>query len=89
MLKSEEQWQNELKQIAKVDDLHISPFRHDGITNGTATWIWSVVVDRDLYVRAYHGQNSKWYKAAVQQKAGRIQVAGMTKTFPLNPLQDL
>ncbi len=48
-------------------------------------WIWSVVVDGNLYVRAYNGKNSRWYRAAAQQKAGRITVAGMTKevTFDL------
>ncbi|MED4228432.1 DUF2255 family protein [Neobacillus cucumis] len=70
---------DELFKIAEADDLHISPFREDGVTYGTPTWIWSVVVDDALYVRAYFGQNSRWYQAAVKQKAGRITVAGMTK----------
>lgn len=52
---------NELHKIAEMDDLHISPFREDGVTYGTPTWIWSVVVDDALYVRAYNGQNSRWY----------------------------
>ena len=70
---------NELRKIAETDDLHISPFREDGKTYGTPTWIWSVVVDDALYVRAYNGQTSRWYKAAIRQKAGRITAAGMTK----------
>jgi hypothetical protein len=28
-------------------------------------------VDDVLYVRAYNGQNSRWYEAAMRQKAGR------------------
>lgn len=40
----------ELRKMAEADDLHISPFREDGITYGTPTWIWSVVVDDSLYV---------------------------------------
>jgi hypothetical protein len=43
---------DELRKIAEADDLHISPFREDGRTYGTPTWIWSVVVDDALYVRA-------------------------------------
>ena len=70
---------NELESIARTDDLHISPFREDGKTYGTPTWIWSVVVDGDLYVRGYNGQQSRWYQAALAQKAGRIRAAGMTK----------
>jgi len=70
---------DELRRIAETDDLHISPFREDGKTYGTPTWIWSVVVDDALYVRAYNGQNSSWYQAALRQKAGRIAAAGITK----------
>ena len=73
-------WANdELKKISETDDLHISPFREDGKTYGTPTWIWSVVVGDILYVRAYNGRNSSWYNAAVTQKAGRISAAGMTR----------
>lgn len=76
----------ELNKIAEADDLHILPFREDGVTYGTPTWIWSVVVDDSLYVRAYYGQNSRWYHAAVRQKAGRITVAGMMKDVTFEPI---
>lgn len=78
---------DELRKIAEADDLHISPFRKDGVTYGTPTWIWSVVVDDGLYVRAYNGQNSRWYQAALQQKAGRITVAGLTKKVTFEPVE--
>ncbi len=61
---------DELNKIAEADDLHISPFREDGLEYGTRTWIWSVAVDDALYVRAYNGQDSRWYHAALHQKAG-------------------
>jgi hypothetical protein len=77
---------DELREMAKADDLHIAPFREDGKTYGTPTWIWSVVVDDALYVRAYKGRSSRWYKAAMQQKAGRIIVAGMTKEVTFEPV---
>lgn len=80
-------WTNELQQIAKTDDLHISPFREDGVTYGTPTWIWSVVVDEKLYVRAYNGVKSRWYQAALNQKAGRIQAAGITKDVRFEPVE--
>jgi hypothetical protein len=70
---------DELKRIDEADDLHIAPFREDGTTYGTPTWIWAVVVGGDLYVRAYNGQSSRWYKSAMKQKAGRIQAAGMIR----------
>jgi hypothetical protein len=86
---------DELRKIAEADDLHISPFREDGTTYGTPTWIWSVAVDGALYVRGYNGRNSTWYQAAARQKAGRILAAGMTKEVlfetvdgPINDLVD-
>ena len=78
---------DELRRIAEADDLHISPLREDGATYGTPTWIWSVAVDGALYVRAYNGQHSRWHKAAVQQKAGRISAAGMTKLVRFDPVE--
>jgi hypothetical protein len=79
----------ELRKIAESDDLHISPFREDGVTYGTPTWIWSVTVDGALYVRGYNGQKSRWYKAAVRQKAGRITAAGMTKEVTFEKAEGL
>ncbi|WP_307273458.1 DUF2255 family protein [Labrys wisconsinensis] len=80
-------WSKEdLGRIAGADDLHISPFREDGFTYGTPTWIWSVAVDGSLYVRGYNGQASRWYQAAVRQKAGRITAAGMTREVAFEPV---
>lgn len=78
--------QQELSAIAASDDLHIAPFRADGKTYGTLTWIWSVRVDDDLYVRAYNGTQSRWHQAAISQKAGRITAAGMTKDVAFEPV---
>ena len=78
---------DELRKIAEADNLHVSPFREDGTTYGTPTWIWSVVVGDALYVRAYNGQNSRWYQAAVRHKAGRIIAAGITKEVTFEPVE--
>ncbi len=79
---------DEVRAIAEADDLHISPFREDGVTYGTPTWIWSVVVGDALYVRGYNGQDSRWYQAAVRQGAGRITAAGITKKVTFEPVDD-
>ena len=72
-------WQSgDLAKIAHSDDLHIAPFRDEGATYGTLTWIWSVVVGSSLYVRAYNSTRSRWYQAATSQPAGRITAAGQT-----------
>jgi hypothetical protein len=81
-------WSKEvLDKIAESDDLHISPFRDDGATYGTPTWIWSVVLDDSLYVRAYNGKDSCWYRSAIRQKAGRIKAAGMTVEVSFDPVE--
>jgi hypothetical protein len=80
--------QAELRKIAEADGLHISPLREDKVTYGTPTWIWFVAVDGALYVRGYHGQNARWYQAAVRQNAGRIIAAGMTKEVTFEPVED-
>jgi hypothetical protein len=76
----------QLDRIGSLDDLHVSPFREDGKTWGTPTWIWSVVVDGSLYVRAYNGQESRWYQAALSRRAGRITAAGMTREVGFEPV---
>jgi len=70
---------DELRKIAETDDLHVAPLREDSKTYGTPTWIWAVVVNGALYVRAYNGDKSSWYQAAIRQRAGRIAAAGMIK----------
>jgi hypothetical protein len=77
----------ELLRIIEADDLHVSPFREDGTTYGTPTWIWCVAVDGDLYVRAYHGKDSSWYRAAVREAAGRITAADMTREVEFSPVE--
>jgi hypothetical protein len=79
---------NQLEKIAESDDLHISPFREDRVTYGTPTWIWSVAVDDALYARAYNGPSSRWYKAAMQLKRGRITAAGITTDVTFEPVDD-
>ena len=51
---------DELRKIAEADYQNVSPFREDGVTCGTPTWIWCVAVHGDLDVRAYHGHDSRW-----------------------------
>ena len=87
------QWTDmELHAIVEADDLHIAPLREDGITCGTPTWIWCVAVDGGLYVRGYHGQRSRWYQAAIKQRAGQIVVGGETREVSfesaVEPLHD-
>lgn len=79
---------DELKAVAATDDFHIAPFRADGVTLGTPTWIWSVVVADRVYVRAYNGTASRWYQSARTQGAGRITAGGVEKDVVFTPVVD-
>lgn len=78
--------QAELKAIVKADDLHISVLREGRVNYGTPTFIWCVEVAGDLYVRAYNGGQSRWYQAALKQKAGRIIADGKTVDVSFEPV---
>lgn len=69
------------------DEHHISPYRDDGTTPGTPTWIWSVVVNGDVYVRAYHGSASRWHRAAMKRGAGRVRAGGLDLDVSFTPVE--
>ena len=52
----------------------------------TCTSPRSARTGRPTELRHGSGQNSHWYRAAVQQKAGRIIAAGMTKDVTFEPV---
>ncbi len=79
---------DDLRMIAENDDLFVSPFREDGTTYGTPTQTWALIVDGDVYVRAAHGQESGWYRAAMSQKAGRVRVGDKTYEVTFEPAGD-
>lgn len=76
----------QLEKIGLTDDFHISPYRSDGTTPGTPTWIWSVVVDGTVYVRAYNGAASRWHRSALKQGAGRIRAGGTDAEVTFTPV---
>ena len=68
---------DQLATIEAHEDFYVSPFREDGTTYGTPTETWALVVDGKVYVRAANGKDSRWYQAAITQKAGRVRVDGI------------
>jgi hypothetical protein len=64
----------DLRLIEHTPDRYAAPFREDGTPCGTFTQTWALVVDGQVYVRAANRQNSRWYRAALAQTAGRVQV---------------
>jgi hypothetical protein len=49
------------------------------------TLVWPLVVGGEVYVRAANGQQSRWYAAALSQKAGRIRVGGKDYEVTFEP----
>ncbi len=79
-------WQNdELQTFTAAQELHVSPLRDDGASCFKPIPIWAVAVDDALYARAYYGQTSRWYQAALRQRTGRITAAGLTKDVTFEP----
>lgn len=78
----------DLARIAGTDDFHIAPYRSDGATPGTLTWIWSVVVEGRVFVRAWNGTRGRWYRSAVAQRAGRITAGGLEYAVEFTPMTD-
>ncbi|MEC7762058.1 MAG: DUF2255 family protein [Pseudomonadota bacterium] len=80
--------QTDLATFAPADDFRVAPFRADGKTPGTPTFIWSVVSDGRLFIRPYSGARSSWYQAALEQGAGQVQIAGATRDVRFAPAPD-
>jgi hypothetical protein len=73
------QWPTEtLSRVAPIEEIQIAPLGEDGVSYGTPTWMWCVVVEEALYVRAHKGVEAKWYQAAVRGKRGRLTVLDLT-----------
>jgi hypothetical protein len=75
-----------LRKIVEADDLHIAPFREDGVTPGTPIWIWSVAVDGDLYVGGYNGQASR-IPGRTPSEGWQITAAGATRDVLFEPVE--
>lgn len=81
-------WTDEQLQYFKdQDDFHVSPYYSDGKTYGTPTWIWSVAAEGDLYIRAWNGQDSRWYQSAVEQGAGQMVIQGVSYPVYYTPVR--
>lgn len=80
--------ENVIEAIAASDDLHIAVHHPDHTSTGTLTWIWSVVVSGQLYVRAWNGTRGRWYRSALDQKTGIITAVGKQFDVEFTPVDD-
>lgn len=63
----------ELKTIGNAHEIQIAPLKSDGKFR-KATTIWVVPHENEVYVRAWNGPKSSWYRAAETSHQGRIWV---------------
>jgi hypothetical protein len=69
---------NDLGRIGAADELLLASFKKDG-THRKPVTIWVVRVGDDLYVRAYRGRETAWFRHIQQWHEGRIGAGGVTK----------
>jgi hypothetical protein len=81
---------NELDKIGAAEELRIASLRRDGTLRNPVT-IWVVRVGEDLYVRAYKGRSSPWFRGAQTRHEGQIRAGGVVKdvTFLEEPDPDI
>jgi hypothetical protein len=72
-------WTNdELNKIGRAEELEIQSLRRDHTLRNPVT-IWVVRVGDDIYVRAYKGRTSPWFRGAQTRHEGHIQAGGVDK----------
>jgi hypothetical protein len=69
---------DELDAIGGADELRVTVPRADGTPRNPVT-IWVVRVGDDLYIRAYKGTGSPWYRGTQATHTGHIQSGGVDK----------
>ena len=76
-------WTNdELNKIGRAEELQIASLRRDGTLRNPVT-IWVVRIANDLFVRAYKGRTSPWFRGAQTRHEGQIQAGGVVKDVTL------
>ena len=69
---------DELNKIEKAEELQIRSLRRDGVLRNPVT-IWVVRVGDELYVRAYRGRTSAWFRGVLVRHEGHIRAGGVDK----------
>ncbi|MDB5056740.1 MAG: hypothetical protein JWO59_212 [Chloroflexi bacterium] len=69
---------NELTIIGNAEALSLAAIRRDG-TLGDRVVVGVVLLGGDLYVRAYRGTESSWFRSTQVLRKGRIWAGGVEK----------
>src|SRR5512135_2560940 len=68
----------ELTKIGTAEELQLASLRSDGTLRNAVT-IWVVRLGDDLFVRAYKGRTSPWFRGAQRRHEGHIRAGGVDK----------
>ncbi len=69
---------HDLERIGAADELQLATFKKDG-TRSMPVVIWVVRVGGELYVRAYRGRETAWFRHTQRRPEGCIVAGGVTK----------
>ncbi len=78
---------NDLEQIGAADELQLASVKKEGTPRKPVT-IWVVRIGDDLYVRAYRGRESAWFRHTQRRHEGRIGAGGVTKDVTFVDVSD-
>jgi hypothetical protein len=77
----------ELDRIGNAEELQIASLRRDDTLRNPVT-IWVVRLGDDIYVRAYKGRTSPWFRGVQTRHEGHIQAGGLDKDVTLLEVSD-
>ena len=66
---------HDLERIEAADELHLASFKQDD-TLRKLVIIWVVRVGDDLYVRAYRGRETGWFRQTQRRPEGVLSLEG-------------
>jgi hypothetical protein len=72
-----------LAQFAAADEIQVAAAYAEGY--GSPVTIWDVSVDGELYIRAYTGDKSRWFRAARAGGAGRLRTGDLSIDVTFDP----
>ncbi len=73
---------SDLERIGAADELQLASLKADS-TRRIPVTLWVVRVGDELYVRAYRGRETAWFRQTQRQHAGHIVAGGVTKEVTL------
>jgi hypothetical protein len=77
----------ELTAIGGSEELRIAARRPDGTMRNPVT-IWLVRVGDDIYVRAYKGTDSPWFRGVRRTRQGHVEAGGVARDVTFEDAPD-